>query len=64
MHLLYHVTCRQHLTAIIRSGTLAMAESNIGSPWPWSKPFAEHIGPDVVWLTDDCAAKILAVFRP
>ena len=49
---LYHFTCREHLEAIKRDGVILTTESNIGSPLPRLKPFGEHVGPDVVWLTD------------
>ncbi len=49
---LYHFTSLMHWPLIINDGFLRRTESNIGSGNPRLKPYGEHVGPDVVWLTD------------
>ena len=49
---LYHFTSTHHWPAIIAAEFLKTTESNIGSVNELWKPFGEHVGPDVVWLTD------------
>ena len=55
---LYHYTSEDHLEYVLGLGVLLTTESNIGAPdfgrtrtegW---QPVGDHIGPDVVWLTD------------
>lgn len=52
MNALYHYTSELHLPHIRAAGFLETTESNIGSPSLEMLPYGEHIGPDVVWLTD------------
>lgn len=49
---LYHFTSPERLTMIRLEGEIRVTESNIGSPHPDWPPCGEHVGPDVVWLTD------------
>lgn len=49
---LFHYTSRAHLPNILRAGFLTVTESNIGSSSRHWKPYGEHVGPDVVWLTE------------
>jgi hypothetical protein len=51
--ILYHYTCPcdLHLGSILGDEMIRTTESNIGSGFPDMKPFGEHVGPDVVWLT-------------
>lgn len=49
---LYHYTCLHHLPAILSAGHLRTTESNIGSPSSKLPPCGEHVGPNVVWLTN------------
>jgi len=51
--ILYHFTSPERLARIQGAGVLRTTESNIGSGHPDWRPYGEHIGPDVVWLTDD-----------
>ena len=49
----YHYTSTERLVMIRSTGIIRTTESNIGSgrsDWP---PFGSHVGPDVVWLTDE-----------
>jgi len=51
--ILYHYTTVLHLPSIGADGHLKVTESNIGGPPGKSiEPSGEHVGPDVVWLTD------------
>lgn len=50
--LMYHFTSPERLELIRLSGFIRTTESNIGSPNPAWVPYGEHVGPDVVWLTD------------
>lgn len=52
MNTLYHYTSEFHLPLILTTGFLKTTESNIGSPSLEMRPYGEHVGPDVVWLTD------------
>ncbi len=52
MKLLYHFTNWVHYAEIASSGVILTTESNIGSGDPELQPYGEHLGPDVVWLTD------------
>jgi hypothetical protein len=49
---LYHFTSPERLTAILAEGVIRTTESNIGSGRPDLPPCGDHVGPDVVWLTD------------
>ncbi len=49
---LYHFTSLYHLPLIRQAGFLKLVESNIGSPDKRFLPYGEHVGPDVVWLTE------------
>lgn len=49
---LYHFTSPERLTMIRITGEIRVTESNIGSNRPDIRPYGEHVGPDVVWLTD------------
>ena len=49
---LFHFTNYIHWCDIQSTGEIATTESNIGSGSPDLEPYGEHIGPDVVWLTD------------
>lgn len=50
--LLYHFTNWVNDVEIGSSGVILTTESNIGSVRPDLQPYGEHLGPDVVWLTD------------
>lgn len=58
---LYHFTSEFHLPLIMSDGFLKLTESNIGSPRSDLLPYGEHIGPDVVWLTDLPEASTLGI---
>jgi hypothetical protein len=53
---LYHYTTKMHIPQILYDGVLKTTESNIGAPRDVAyrnvEPRGEHVGPDVVWLTD------------
>jgi hypothetical protein len=49
---LYHFTSFYHLHKILADGFIRVTESNIGSPFKEWLPYGEHVGPDVVWLTE------------
>lgn len=49
----HHFTSEFHLGLITAAGLINATESNIGSGRRDWRPFGEHVGPDVVWLTDD-----------
>ncbi len=59
--ILYHFTSAERMDMIWRDGFIRTTESNIGSPWPDSPPYGEHVGPDVVWLTDVEASSAVAL---
>jgi hypothetical protein len=54
---LYHYTSLYHLPLIKAAGYLKLVESNIGSPDKRFPPYGEHVGPDVVWLTESPSPK-------
>jgi len=60
---LLHFTSPERLAMIRAAGFLKVTESNIGSGRPDWPPSGEHVGPDVVWLTDalETTAKALGV---
>lgn len=57
MNPLYHFTSIYHLPQIRADGFLALSDSCIGSTLPALPPCGVHIGPDVVWLTDQPNAR-------
>lgn len=55
---LYHYTTPLHLERIASDLFLKVTESNIGGPRDKGiEPCGEHVGPDVVWLTDHDGTK-------
>ena len=61
---LYHFTNVHHWDSIQADGQINVTESNVGSISPWLPPYGEHVGPDVVWLTDTTSSRGLALEPP